>query len=318
MHARRTVAGRVVLITGAARGIGAELAGKLADGGAKLALLDVDEEEVERIATSVGGGAIAIAADVTDVASLERGIEAAVARFGGIDVAVANAGTAVLGTVAAVNPAIWERNLEINLHGVWRTARMVLPHLIESRGYLLNVGSIATFVPFPGASAYAASKAGVEAFSNSLRLEVAHLGVDVGVAYFSFISTPLVRGFEERAAFRVLRASAPRLLRNTYPVDLAADALVRGIAERSRRVYAPGWLRWLLLARGFFSNRIAERSLMRGAPEVVSLADAEGAASALLPPGYARKLFEVDGAAAGSRGQGQDRSQGERYRDLCH
>jgi short-subunit dehydrogenase len=158
--------------------------------------------------------------------------------------------------------------LEINFHGVWRTARIALPYLIERRGYLMNIASIAAIVPFPGASAYAASKAAVEAFSNSLRLEVAHLGVEVGVAYFSFISTPLVQGFEERAAFRTLRASAPPLLRNTYPVELAAEALVRGIAERSRRVYAPGWLRWLLLARGLLSNRWAERSLRRGAPGV--------------------------------------------------
>jgi NAD(P)-dependent dehydrogenase (short-subunit alcohol dehydrogenase family) len=305
MDVRSAVEGRVVLITGAARGIGAELAARLAGQGARLALLDFDEVEVQRIASSLGGGAIAIVADVTDLDSLRRGVEHAAARFGGIDVVVANAGTAILGTVAAVDPSIWERNLEINFHGVWRTARIALPYLIERRGYLMNIASIAAIVPFPGASAYAASKAAVEAFSNSLRLEVAHLGVEVGVAYFSFISTPLVQGFEERAAFRTLRASAPPLLRNTYPVELAADALVRGIAERSRRVYAPGWLRWLLLARGLLSNRWAERSLRRGAPEVVRLADAEGSASALLPPAYARKLFGVKEPPAASRHNAQ-------------
>jgi NAD(P)-dependent dehydrogenase (short-subunit alcohol dehydrogenase family) len=294
MSGTSAVEGQVVLITGAARGIGAELARRLAGGGARLALVDLDRAEIERIAGSFGGDAIALGADVTDVASLEVAVARAVERFGGVDVAVANAGTAALGTVATVDPSIWERNLEINLHGVWRTARTVLPHLVARRGYLLNIASIAAIVPFPGASAYAASKAAVEAFSNSLRLEVAHLGVRVGVAYFSFISTPLVQGFEERAAFRAFRAAAPPPFRNTYPVELAAEALVRGIAQRSRRVYAPGWLRWLLLARGLLSNRLVERGLERAAPDVVRLADAEGPAAALLPQSYGRKLFGVE------------------------
>jgi NAD(P)-dependent dehydrogenase (short-subunit alcohol dehydrogenase family) len=291
--------GRVVLITGAARGIGAETARRLAERGAKLALLDVDGEEVGRVADSLGASAASFTADVTHLESLAAAVEAAVARFGGLDVAIANAGTATLGTVRGIDPAIWERNVEINLHGVWRTARAVLPHLLARRGYLLNVASVAAVVPFPGASSYAASKAAVEAFSNSLRLEVAHLGVDVGVAYFSFISTPLVRGFEEREAFRRLRTAAPPMLRETYPVELAAAALLRGIESRSRRVVAPGWVRWLLLLRGLLSNSVAERGLARVAPDVVRLADAGDADAALLPEAYARRLFGTEPNAPG-------------------
>lgn len=297
----KSMEGRVVLITGAARGIGAELARSLADRGARLALLDVDGEEVARVASALGGDAMSAAADVTDYAALAAAVEAAVARFGGLDVAVANAGTATLGTVRSIDPAIWERNVEINLHGVWRTARAALPYLIARRGYLINIASVASVVPFPGASSYAASKAAVEAFSNSLRLEVSHLGVDVGVAYFSFISTPLVRGFEERAAFRRLRAAAPPMLRETYPVELAAAALVRGIESRARRVVAPGWVRWLLLLRGLLSNSVAERGLARAAPEVVHLADGGDPESALLPEAYARRLFGVAASSAETR-----------------
>jgi NAD(P)-dependent dehydrogenase (short-subunit alcohol dehydrogenase family) len=294
----RPIAGKVVLITGAARGIGAELARRLADRGAKLVLLDVDGEEVARVASALGGDAMSVTADVTQFESLTAAVESAVARFGGLDVAVANAGTATLGTVRAIDPAIWERNVEINLHGVWRTARAVLPHLIARRGYLLNIASVASVVPFPGASSYAASKAAVEAFSNTLRLEVAHLGVDVGIAYFSFISTPLVRGFEERAAFRRFRAAAPPMLRETYPVEHAATALERGIESRARRVVAPGWVRWLLILRGLLANSVAERSLARAAPEVVRLADGGEPSAALLPEPYARKLFGVEAPTA--------------------
>jgi NAD(P)-dependent dehydrogenase (short-subunit alcohol dehydrogenase family) len=290
----RSMEGRVVLITGAARGIGAELARRLADRGAKLALLDVDGGEVARVAGALGGDAMSAAVDVTHRESLTAAVEDAVARFGGLDVVVANAGTASLGTVRAIDPAIWERNVEINLHGVWRTARAALPHLIARRGYLLNVASVASVVPFPGASSYAASKAAVEAFSNTLRLEVAHLGVAVGIAYFSFISTPLVRGFEERAGFRRLRAAAPPMLRETYPVELAAAALERGIESRARRVFAPGWVRWLLLLRGLLANSVAERSLARAAPEVVRLAEGGEPGGAFHPEAYARKLFDAD------------------------
>jgi NAD(P)-dependent dehydrogenase (short-subunit alcohol dehydrogenase family) len=295
----RSIEGRVVLITGAARGIGAEIARRLAERGAKLALLDADGEEVARTAAALGGDVMSAMADVTHRDSLAVAVESAVARFGGLDVAIANAGTASLGTVRAIDPAIWERNVEINLHGVWRTARAVLPHLIARRGYLLNIASVAAVLPFPGASSYAASKAAVEAFSNSLRLEVAHLGVDVGVAYFSFISTPLVRGFEERAAFRRLRAAAPPMLRDTYPVELAAAALLRGIESRSRRVFAPGWVRWLLLLRGLLSNSVAERSLARAAPEVVRLADGAEADAAILADAYAQRLFGADPTGSG-------------------
>ena len=107
---------------------------------------------------------------------------------------MANAGIAPGGMVRSTDPAAFERTIEINLLGVWRTVRACLPHVIERQGYVLVIASLAAAVHGPGMAAYSASKAGAEAFADSLRAEVKHLGVDVGVGYFSFIDTDMVRG----------------------------------------------------------------------------------------------------------------------------
>ena len=95
---------------------------------------------------------------MTDTDALERAVEATVERFGGIDVVVANAGIAPMGPVRLIDPAAFERTIEINLLGVWRTVRACLPHVIERRGYVLVVASLAAAVHGPGLAAYAASQ----------------------------------------------------------------------------------------------------------------------------------------------------------------
>src|SRR5919108_5990057 len=186
-----SVQGRTVLITGAARGIGAESARRLASRGANLALVGLEPEGLERVAEQCGAGAAWFEADVTDWDALERAVEGTVERFGGIDAVVANAGIAPTGTVRLTDPAAFERTIEVNLLGAWRTVRACLPHVVERRGYVLVVASLAAVAHSPGMSAYAASKSGVEAFANALRVEVRPLGVDVGVAYFSWIDTDM-------------------------------------------------------------------------------------------------------------------------------
>ena len=116
-----------------------------------------------------------------------------------------------------MDPDAFERTIEINLLGVWRTVRVCLPHVIERRGYVLNIASLAAVSHGPGMAAYSASKAGVEAFSNSLRAEVAHLGVDVGVGYFAFIDTELVRGADQHPVFGGLRKQLPAPLAGPTP-----------------------------------------------------------------------------------------------------
>ena len=186
------VRGRRVLITGAARGIGAESARRLAGRGARLALVGVEPDRLEALAAELGGGATWHEADVRDTAAVHSAVDAAAERFGGIDVVMANAGIATIGTVKTIDPDAFERQVDVNLLGVWRTARAALPHVTRPRGYLLNVASLAAALHAPLMASYSATKAGVEAFSDSLRLELTGTGVHVGVAYFGEIDTDMV------------------------------------------------------------------------------------------------------------------------------
>lgn len=121
--------------------------------------------------------------------------------------------------------------------------------MIESRGYLLAVSSLAVVTQVPGLAAYSASKAGIEALCNSLRIEVAHEGVGVGVAYFPWIDTEIVRGARRSPlGSQMLKASGP--FGRGFAADGAAQALVRGIERRSRTVVHPAWMRPMLPLRG--------------------------------------------------------------------
>jgi NAD(P)-dependent dehydrogenase (short-subunit alcohol dehydrogenase family) len=257
----------VVFITGAARGIGAESARRLAAQGHQVALVGIEPEELEKVAASCGPEALAVEADVTDAEALDHAVAKTVERFGGIDVVVANAGIATAAPFHAADPAAYDKVLDVNLHGVVRTVRATLPHVMERRGYVLMVASLAAISPgFPFASNYAAAKAGTEAFASALRLEQKHHGVDVGVAYFSWIGTDMVHGAEEHPAFRLFRSTMKGPFGKTFPVGDAADAVVDGIARRRRTVVAPRWVRWMLPVRGLLPA-LSERDTLKIVPE---------------------------------------------------
>lgn len=274
-RATHPVLGKTVLITGAARGIGAETARRLAGRGAKLVLVGLEPDELEATARLCSADALAIEADVTDLAAMEAAIEQAVERFGGLDVLVANAGVASFGTLRTTDPEAFERTIEVNLLGQFRTIRAALDQLVERRGYLLTVASAAAIGQAPGMGAYAASKAGVEAMCNSLRLEVGHLGVEVGVAYLSWIDTDMVGGAKELPAFQTLLGSLPAPTRATTPLPAAGAAMADGVERRARVVALPGWVRAARYLRGFLATGPGERGLRAGAPEVVRVAEAE-------------------------------------------
>src|SRR3954447_24813721 len=198
----------VAVITGGARGIGLESARQLA-ATHRVALLDRDAPGAERAAAEIGGGAVHAACGLTDAASVTGAVTAVAERCGGIDVAIANAGIATAGSLRHLDPDVLALQLDVNLVGNWRFVHACLPHVIERRGYVLGVASAAAIVAPVGLGAYAASKAGFEQLLNVLRVEVAHLGVDVGVAYFSFIDTDMVRGADARhPAFAEARSRA--------------------------------------------------------------------------------------------------------------
>ena len=264
---------KVAIVTGAARGIGAGVAQALAKKGYAVALVGLEGELLRQNAKALGDRAIAFEADVTDRLGLGNAVEGARERFGRIDVVVSNAGIGNHELVRDMSAENFTRVIDVNLGGTFNTAKAVLPHLIESKGYFLAVASLAAASSPPGFAAYGASKAGTEAFCDTLRSEVSHLGVDVGVAYFGWVATDLVKGAGELPAFAYMRTHLPGPLKTIAPLDLAVKAMVNGVEQRKRRVMAPGWIRLALALRYLIAGDSSRyRKLM---PEIERLSTEE-------------------------------------------
>jgi NAD(P)-dependent dehydrogenase (short-subunit alcohol dehydrogenase family) len=246
---RLTLDGAVVVVTGAAGGLGAELSRQLTARGARIALLALPTDPVEDLLAALPGSA-AWPVDVTDAAALEQVAADVVAHFGRVDAVVVNAGIGSSGSLLTMDPGSYERVVEVNLLGSIRTVRAFLPALLDSRGHVLQIASLAAMVHAPLMSAYAASKAGVEAFAHSLRPELAHRGVTVGVAYLAFTDTAMVRAADADPSLAALRAGLPGPFGRTYPVAPAVARLVTGLERRAPHVYAQRWLRVMMAVRG--------------------------------------------------------------------
>ena len=268
--------GRTVLITGAARGIGAETARQLAARGARLSLVGLEPDLLRDLAAALPGtGHEWHHADVTD----QRALDAAARATGPIDVVVANAGIANLGTVAGGDIEAIARTIEVNLVGVARTVAATVHQVQQSRGYLLLVSSVAAFTAMPGMAAYCASKAGVEQFGNVLRLENRHLGVTVGTAHPIWVDTDLVRDVkDDLASFRTVLRRLPWPLNQTISVQRCAAALVRGIERRRRRVYVPRVMGLVQNARTLVISPVSEAVIGLGAAKHVPELEKETAA----------------------------------------
>jgi NAD(P)-dependent dehydrogenase (short-subunit alcohol dehydrogenase family) len=264
---RYDVNGRTVFITGAARGIGKASAERLYAKGANVALVGLEPERLQENAARLGARAAWFEADVTDFDALERAVAGTVERFGGIDVAIANAGLAFLGALATAPIEQVERTLAVNLLGVWRTDRAVISQILERNGYLLNIASAAALAHGPLMGPYTATKAGVEAMTDALRQESAPFGAAIGCAYFGFIDTDLVKAAYASRPTEVLNQRAPGFIRNPIPLARAIDAIERGIERRSARVWAPRWIGAVLALRGVFQP-LTERSLRRDPTEL--------------------------------------------------
>ena len=271
---------QVVFITGGAGGIGAELARRLHAKGAKLVLTDLDEAQLKELAGELGHDRVLTAvADVRDLAAMQAAVDRGVERFGGIDTVVANAGIGSYGSVLQVDPEAFKQLMDVNVLGVFHTVRAALPSVIERRGYVLIVSSLAAYAACPGLAPYNASKAAVEHFANALRQEVAHRGVAVGSAHMSWIDTAMVRDSKtDLSTFTEMLAKLPYPLNRTTSVHKCGQAFVKGIERRKRHINCPGWvgaMRWLKPA---LTSRIGEAPVGRLVPDLLPRMDAEVAA----------------------------------------
>jgi NAD(P)-dependent dehydrogenase (short-subunit alcohol dehydrogenase family) len=274
LRSRYDVAGRTVFVTGAARGIGAGAAERLHAAGANVALVGLEPAKLAALAERLGPRAAWFEADVTDYDALQRAVEGTTARFGAIDVAIANAGISFIGRLATAPREQVERTIEVNLLGVWRTNRAVLDEIVRNRGYLLNIASLSAASHTPLMGAYTASKAGVEALTDCLRVELAPTGARVGCAYFGFIDTDLVKASFAHPSTQALRSTMPGFVARPAPLSDAIDAIERGVARRSARFWAPRYVGAALALRGVLQP-LTELRLQRSRqlPRALPLAD---------------------------------------------
>jgi NAD(P)-dependent dehydrogenase (short-subunit alcohol dehydrogenase family) len=241
--------GKVALVTGAARGIGLATTRALVARGASVVVVDLDAGAAEHAAAQVHDTkAIGLGADVTDRGAMQRAVATTVERLGGLDVVVANAGIASrTATMRAMASESFERVLDVNLMGVYRTVDVALPEIVRRRGHVVVIASVYAFMNGMGAVPYAMSKAGVEQLGRALRVELRQHGASASVAYFGFIDTEMVRrAIDQDPLADEMLATFPKALHKRLPASAAGEAIVRGIERRQPRIIRPR--RWAAMS----------------------------------------------------------------------
>jgi NAD(P)-dependent dehydrogenase (short-subunit alcohol dehydrogenase family) len=281
METSSQLSGKRVLITGAARGIGAALGRRLHERGARVALIGLEPETLKEVAVSCGDAPWQVC-DVTDRDAVDSAVAACSGELGGLDVLVANAGIAAQLPLVGGNPEVMERIIDVNVLGVYNTVRAGAPLISHQNGYALLVSSLSAALQLPLMGAYSASKAAVEALGNTLRIELRPSGAKVGVAYFAELDTDMTRrGYQTRAA-RSLPAA--KWIGHGRPVELGIDAMERAIARRSRRVVAPRWMTGAIPFR-MVVQRVADRVTQPGLAKALQIAREEDVSLTTEQPG---------------------------------
>jgi NAD(P)-dependent dehydrogenase (short-subunit alcohol dehydrogenase family) len=266
---RHELKDRVIVLTGATGGLGLAAAKALSAKGAKLALFDLNQEAVDKMAADLGGAQVAAgwAVNVRSMESLTAAMQGAAKHFGGIDVVIAGAGIASGGSLENMDPRDFDRVLDVNLNGVWRTFHAALPEVKQRKGYLLAISSMAAFIHSPLNVHYTASKAGVWALCNSARLELKHEGVGVGSFHPTFFKTPMMDAFEDGPCSTLVWNKHQGIWKYVALEEVIA-ALVYCIEYRRETVtvpksnsfaaIAPGFARKVIEKFGFNNERTAE------------------------------------------------------------
>ncbi len=218
--------GRLALITGAGSGIGAAIAHAMAKAGARIIAADIEGAAAERIATAIGAEAVSYTCDVTDRNRCDALAAAVRGQIGAVSILVNNAGIIRRGTVMEPNArADWDATLAVNLDGPYNMVTAFLGQLRETKGAIINIGSIQSFVALPNSAAYTTSKGGVRLLTKALAIELSPLGIRVNAIGPGFTATPLNAKAREDPAYMANFASRIPLGRIGTPEDIAGPAV---------------------------------------------------------------------------------------------
>jgi len=232
--------GRVAVVTGSAGGIGRSIALALARRDARVALIDIDAEGLERVASEVkalGAEALPQSCDVTSAAACEAAVATVVDRWGGVDLMVNNAGVSHHSLATDTDPAVIRKVMDVNFFGAVHCTHAALPSLIERRGAVVAISSVAGFAPLVGRCGYAASKHALHGYFDTLRAELSDQGVDVLLICPAYADTAIDRHAIGAGEKPVEKRTVGRLL----SPDEVATAVLDGV-ERHRRQVELSWI----------------------------------------------------------------------------
>lgn len=239
---RYPVKGKVVLITGAGRGLGAATASMLAQRGAHVVVADIDQDSAQRVvATLPNARGLALTCDVTQPDSVTEAVSRTTDEFGGIDVVIANAGIMGRGaTMRALGPGEVGQVMSVNVAGVVNTVSAAMESVISRRGQIVLISSVFAFLNGAGVIPYAMSKAAVEQLGRGLNVELARHGASTMTAYFSLIDTDMIRsGLDADPHAQALMGAMPEFVGKRIAPEAAATAIVDGIEGRKSAIMIP-------------------------------------------------------------------------------
>jgi NAD(P)-dependent dehydrogenase (short-subunit alcohol dehydrogenase family) len=240
-------AGKVLFITGAARGIGAATAQEAVRRGHRVVLADIDGDGAQALARSLGESALGLALDVRDPAQWQQALDAAWSRFGRIDVLVNNAGVVHTGYVLDVPFEQHRHTVEVNYLGPIAGVLAALPRLIaQGGGHVITVCSLTAYMPFPSLASYAGTKHALRGFHHSLAWEYRKQPVDFTIVYPPSVETPMLQqeALDDSAAAAFAEPAVTP--------DVIARAILDAVRDKPREVTIPAFQGWLLRAFGAF------------------------------------------------------------------
>jgi meso-butanediol dehydrogenase/(S,S)-butanediol dehydrogenase/diacetyl reductase len=181
--------GKVAIVTGGGSGIGEGIAGRFAEAGAAVVVFDLNGEAAGRVAARIGG--TAIRGDVSNEADVLRAVDETVSRLGSLDILINNAGIEVTGTVDELTSDQWDRQLNVNLKGVFLFSKYAIPRMRGRGGAIVNISSVHAFVSYPATPAYDASKSGMIGLTRAMALDHGKDAIRVNAICPGYINTPL-------------------------------------------------------------------------------------------------------------------------------